>query len=151
MVRLWQERYSEYPCKVCEERKNFWFSLGQDWGCDAWWSLDVISNVRKERNYPPIPYFCTFTFRWTTCFFCIYCCYGISLVTVTYCSILIDSVLASEYRWRLVVGWYTTWLTVRLLGYYTLSEYYRGGCLQGSCILLVYNKIPKSGWSSLLM
>ena len=71
--------------------------------------------------------------------FCIYCCYGISLVTVTYLSVLIDSVWLLNTIWRLVVGWYTTWLTVRLLGYYTLSEYFRGGCLQGSCILLVYN------------
>ena len=30
MVRLWQERYRECPCKVCEEEMNFWFSLGQD-------------------------------------------------------------------------------------------------------------------------
>ena len=63
MVRLWQERYRECPCKVCEEEMNFWFFLGQDWGWDAWWSLDVIRKVRKERNYPPIPDFSTFTFR----------------------------------------------------------------------------------------
>ena len=39
---------------------------------------------------------------------------------------LIDSALTSEYCWRLVVIGYTTGLTVTLLGYYTLSEYYRG-------------------------
>ena len=32
MVRLWQERYRESPCKVCEEDINFCFSLCQDWG-----------------------------------------------------------------------------------------------------------------------
>ena len=63
MVRLWQESYGECPCKVCEEEMNLWFSLGQDWGLDAWWSLNVIRKVRKERNYPPIPDFSTFTFR----------------------------------------------------------------------------------------
>ena len=42
---------------------NFWFSMGQDWGWDAWWSLDVIRKVRKERRYPLIPDFFTFTFR----------------------------------------------------------------------------------------
>ena len=69
----------------------------------------------------------------------VYCCFGIFLLTVTYFFVLIDSVLASEYCWRLVVSWYTTWLMVRLLGYNTLSEYYRGRGLQSSCILLVYN------------
>ena len=63
MVRLWLERYRECPCKVCEEEMNVWVSLGQDWGWDAWWSLDVIRKVRKERNYAPIPDFSTFTFR----------------------------------------------------------------------------------------
>ena len=63
MVRLWQERYRKCPCKVCEEGMNFWFALGQDWGWDAWWFLDVISKVRKERNYPTIPDFSTFTYR----------------------------------------------------------------------------------------
>ena len=63
MVRLWQERYRECPCKVCEEEMNFWFSLGQDWGWNAWWFMDVIRRVRKERNYPPIPDFLSFTFR----------------------------------------------------------------------------------------
>ena len=63
MVRLWQERYRECPCKGCEEQMNFRFSLGQDCGWDAWWSLDVIRKVRQERNYPPNPDFFTFTFR----------------------------------------------------------------------------------------
>ena len=63
MVRLWQERYRKCPCKVCEEEMNFWFSLCQDCGWDAWWSLDGIRKVRKEGNYSPIPDFCTFTFR----------------------------------------------------------------------------------------
>ena len=27
MVRLWQKRYRECPCRVCEEGMNFWFSL----------------------------------------------------------------------------------------------------------------------------
>ena len=35
MVRLWQERYRECPCKVCEEDMNFGFSLCHDWGWDA--------------------------------------------------------------------------------------------------------------------
>ena len=35
MVRLWQERFRECPCKVCEEEMNFWFSLSQDWCWDA--------------------------------------------------------------------------------------------------------------------
>ena len=69
----------------------------------------------------------------------VYCGFGISLVTVTYFPIRIHSVLASEYRWRLVVSWYATWHTVRLLGYYTLFEYYRGRGLQGSCILLAFS------------
>ena len=62
MVRLWQERYRECPCQVCEEEMDFWFSLYQDWGSDACWSLDVISKVRKERNYTPILDFSGFTF-----------------------------------------------------------------------------------------
>ena len=49
----------------------------------------------------------------------------------------IDSVLTSEYSWRQVVSWYTTWLAVGLLAYYTLSEYYRGSGLQDSCILVI--------------
>ena len=63
MVRLWQERYRECPCKVCEEEMNFWFSLGQDWGWDAWWSLNVIRKVWKAGRYPRIPDLCTITFR----------------------------------------------------------------------------------------
>ena len=35
--------------------------------------------------------------------------------------------------------WYTTGLTIRLLSYDTLSEYYRVQGVQSSCILLVYN------------
>ena len=63
MVRLWQERYRGCHCKVCKEKINFWFSWGQDCGWDARWSLDVIRKVRKERNYPPIPDFSSFTGR----------------------------------------------------------------------------------------
>ena len=139
MVRLSQKRYRECPCKICKEEMNLWFSFCQDWGWDAWWSLDVITTVRKTRNYLPIPDFSTFTFRSTTRFFCIYCSFGISSVPVTYFSVLIHSVLASEYCCRLVVSWYTTWHTIRLLRYYTLSEYYRGCGLLGSCMLLVFN------------
>ena len=62
IVRLWQERYRECPCKVCQEEINFWFSLCQDWGWDAWWCVYIIRKVRKERNYAPIPDFSTFTF-----------------------------------------------------------------------------------------
>ena len=151
MVRSWQERYRVCLCEVCEQEMNLWFSLGQDWGWDAWWSLEVIRKVREERNYPPIPDFSTFTCRWTSCLFCIYCCFGVSLVTVTYFPVLIDSVVASECYWRLAVIWYDAWLTVKLLLYDTLSEYHRGRGLQGSCIRLVCNWIPKPGWSSLLM
>ena len=63
MVRLWQERYRECPCKVCEEEINSSFSLGPNRGWDAWWSLYVIRKVRKGRNYTPIPDFSTFTFQ----------------------------------------------------------------------------------------
>ena len=30
IVRLWQQRYRECPCKVYEEDMNFWFCLCQD-------------------------------------------------------------------------------------------------------------------------
>ena len=63
MMRLWQERYRKCLYEVCEEEMNFWFSLGQNCGWDAWWSLYVIRKVRKERNYPPVADFSTFTFR----------------------------------------------------------------------------------------
>ena len=63
MVRLWQERYRECPGEVWKEEINFWFSLCQDWGWDAWWSVNVIRKVRKDRNNPPVPDFSTFTFR----------------------------------------------------------------------------------------
>ena len=63
MVRLWEERFRESPCKVREEEMNFWFPLCRDWGWAAWWSQNVIRKVRKERNYPPIPDFSTFTYR----------------------------------------------------------------------------------------
>ena len=70
---------------------NFWFSLGQDWCWVAWWSLNVIRKVRKESNYPPIPDFSTFTFRWTTCFFCVLLCRDI----LTYC----NSFLFANWFW----------------------------------------------------
>ena len=62
MARLWQERNRESCCKVCKEM-NFWFSLGQDWCWDAWWSLNIISKVREKRRYSEIPDLSTFTFR----------------------------------------------------------------------------------------
>ena len=41
MVRLWQERIRESSDTKCVKKRDFWFSVGQDWSWDSFWSLDV--------------------------------------------------------------------------------------------------------------
>lgn len=51
MVRLWQERYLEYPSERAVRERDFWFKLGFDWGWDSLWSLDVERKVKKTPSF----------------------------------------------------------------------------------------------------
>ena len=60
LVRLWQERMRDSSDPKCLEERDFWFSLGMDWGWDSFWSLDVDRVWYRKQVLPD---FSTFQFR----------------------------------------------------------------------------------------
>ena len=60
IVRLWQERIRRSSDPKCVEERDFWFSVGMDWGWDSFWSLDVDRVWYRKQVLPDIS---TFQFR----------------------------------------------------------------------------------------
>ena len=62
LVRLWQERIRESSVPKCVKERDFWFSLGQNWGWDSFWSLDVDRVWYREQALPEFSSFSFYRF-----------------------------------------------------------------------------------------
>ena len=54
-MRLWQERIRESSDLKCVKERDFWFRLGQNWGWDCFWSLDVDRVLYRKQGLPEFP------------------------------------------------------------------------------------------------
>ena len=57
MMKLWQERIRDSSDPKFVKERDFCFSLGQDWGQDCFWFLDVDSVWYKKQALPEFPSF----------------------------------------------------------------------------------------------